>query len=60
MPKYRIFNIANMSFNDIRENKVLAKNLVLLNKCYALIIPPTPVSCILYENGLYAVKISVR
>ena len=25
MPKSRIFNVANMSFNAIRENKILAK-----------------------------------
>ena len=25
MPKLRIFNVTNMPFNDIRENKILAK-----------------------------------
>ena len=25
MPKLQVFNIANMSFNAIRENKILAK-----------------------------------
>ena len=26
MPKLRIFNVANMSFNALRENKIIAKN----------------------------------